>query len=150
MRWVSLLSLAAITACSAAAAVSSPHEAEVVSVTPSTHAIAVSTIFFGCPVETDEKATCFACDVTLHDTEEGGLVAFASHWKHDLKPWDGRDRLQVTVSGEVADTKFTAAVQTEEAAAGLFGEAETWCAERGKGNYHLLKNEIDTAFGGAE
>lgn len=150
MRWAFPPLLAAIAACSAAAGVSSPHEAEVVSVTPSTHAIATSTIFFGCPIATEERATCFACDVTLHDTDEGGLVAFASHWKHDLKPWDGRDTLQVTVSGEVADTKFTADVQTVEAATALFGEAETWCAGRGKGNYHLLKNEIDTAFGGAE
>lgn len=150
MRFGLVSLLLAAAACGASATVTSPHEQEIVSRTPASHAIAASTIFFGCPKEEAEEARCYACDVTLHDRDDGTLVAYASHWDHKLKPWEGRESLQVSVSAEVADTKFTADEQTAEAAHRLFGEAETWCAGRGKGNYHLLKNEIDTAFGGAE
>ena len=143
-------SVMALAACGASAAVSSEHEAEVVGATPVSQAIAASTIFIGCPTESAEEAMCQACDVTLHDTEEGGLVAFASHWEHKLKPWEGREGLQVTVSGELGNRKFEAGVQDAAAATELFGEAEAWCAERAAGNYHLLKNDIDTEFGGAE
>ena len=150
MRLVPASLVLALAACGASASVTSPHEAEVVGVTPVSHAIAASTIFIGCPVERAEEAQCRACDVTLHDTDEGGLVAYASHWNHKLKPWDGHEGLKVTVSGELADTKFEASVQDAATATELFGEAEAWCAERVSGSYYLLKNDIDTEFGGAE
>lgn len=146
--WLPLLFAA--TACGAAAAPSSVHEAEIVSVTPTQNAVAASTRFLGCPVEDEERARCYACDVRMHDKGEEGLLAYASHWEHDLKPWDDRDGLQVSVSGEVAETTFERSERTAEAARALFAEAEAWCEGRGTGSYHLLKNDIDTVFGGAE
>lgn len=150
MRLVSAVFCFLVAACGASASITSPHEEEVVSATPSKYAIAASVIFLGCPKEAEDIAKCFACDVTLHDTDEGGLVAYASHWEHELKPWENRDSLQVSVSGEVANTKYEASRQTKDAAMELFETAEAWCSLRGKGSYHLLKNDIDTEFGGAE
>jgi len=101
-------------------------------------------------VETAEKAQCYACDVTLHEKGEEGVLAYATHWEHDLKRRDGHEGLKVAVTGEVAAETFTADKRSPGAAKALFAEAEAWCTARGEGRYHLLKNEINTVFGGAE
>ncbi|MCI4644051.1 MAG: hypothetical protein MRY64_04640 [Hyphomonadaceae bacterium] len=140
--------LGALAACGSG--LDSVHEAETVSFTPSANAVAAYSRFLGCPEEREDYARCHACDVSVHDKGEEGLVAYFSHWEHELKPWEGRDTLQVSISGEVADEKRTSPERSETAARALFEEGIAWCTVRGPGHDHSLKDEIDTVFGGSE
>lgn len=145
---LSFLPMGALAACGSS--LNSVHEAEVTSFTPSANAVAAFSRFLGCPEEREDYARCYACDATVHDNGEDGLVAYLSHWEHELKPWDGRDGLQVTVSGEVADEKRTSPVRSETAARDLFEDGIAWCTARGPGHDHYLKDEIKAVFGGSE
>ena len=142
------LPIGALAACGNG--LDSVHEAEVASFTPSANAVAAFSRFLGCPEEREDYARCYACDATVHDNGEEGLVAYFSHWEHELKPWDGRDTLQVSVSGEVADEKRTSPERSEAAARALFDEGIAWCTARGAGHDHYLKDEINAVFGGSE
>lgn len=145
---LALLPLGALAACGPG--LDSVHEAEVVERTPTQYAAAAFNRFLGCKEEREDFARCYACDVTVHDEGEEGIVAYFSHWEHELKPWDGYDDLRVTVSGEVADEKRTLPERSELAARGLFEEGIAWCTARGPGHDHYLKDEIKAVFGGSE
>ena len=147
----SLLAILPVGALAACGGVSgSAHEAEVVGRTGTERAAASYTRFLGCTVEREDYARCYACDVTVHDAGEEGVIVYATHWEHELKPWEGRDGLMVTISGEVEDSKmgfpFPNAVQARD----MFETGVSWCQSRGPGNDHFLKDEIDTVFGGSE
>lgn len=145
---LAILPLGALAACGPA--LDSVHEAEVVSKTPTENAAAAYNRFLGCEEEREDYARCYACDVTLHDKGDEGVLVYLSHWEHELKPWDGYEALQVSVSGEVEDEKRTLPERSEFAARGLFEEGIVWCTARGPGHDHYLKDEIKAVFGGSE
>ena len=139
----------ALTACGASAGdLSARFEGQVVEHTPTEHAIAASSTFFSCHKSGAEEFMCYACEVTLHDTDEGGLVAYASDYEHTLKPWDEGGEPKISVTGERAYKKFERTGQTSVAAHEIFDSANNWCKGRREGTFHLLKDEIDTYFSG--
>ncbi|MCA8900419.1 MAG: hypothetical protein KDA53_04155 [Hyphomonas sp.] len=143
------ISLVALAACGAAAgALNERFEEEVVSKTPTERAIAASNTFFRCKAGDEADVfMCYACDVTVHDDEDG-ITAYASDYEHKLKPWEPGEEPRVTVTGELDGKKFTNESRTAEAAHAAFAEAKAWCKARGKGKFHPLKDEIDTHFSG--
>ncbi len=145
---LALLPFGALAACGSG--LDSVHEAEVVDRTPTMNAAAAFNRFLGCKEEREDYVRCYACDVTVHDDEDDGIVAYFSHWEHELKPWDGYEGLRVSVSGEVADEKRTSLERSEAAARALFEEGIAWCTARGAGHDHYLKDEIKAVFGGSE
>ena len=140
----------ALSACGASA--SSPNamfEDHVVGNTPTERAIAASSTFYSCRKGKEaEQYWCYACEVTLHDTDEGGLVAYATDYEHMLKPWEDGEAPRISVTGEVGSERFLRDVQTAGAAHEMFDAANAWCKGRRKGSFHLLKDEIDTYFAG--
>ena len=150
MRLAAGLLLACLAACGASA--SSPSgmfEDHVVGNTPTERAIAASSTFFSCRKGKEaDQYWCYACEVTLHGTDEGALVAYASDYEHMLKPWEAGEAPRISVTGEVSNEKFESSDFSAAAAHRIFGEANAWCKGRRKGSFHLLKDEIDTYFSG--
>jgi len=150
MRVAAGLPAMALAACGASAgSPSAMFEDYVVNHTPTEYAMAASSTFFRCRAgkEADEY-WCYACEVTVHETDEGGLVAYASDYEHELKPWEEGGPPKISVTGEVGDEKFTSDQQSAAEARRIFDEANAWCKARRKGTFHLLKDEIDTHFSG--
>ena len=149
MRLTSGLLLVPVVACGASAGnPSAMFEDQVVDHTPTEHAIAAANTFFSCRKAGAEEYMCYACEVTLHDTDEGGLVAYASDYEHTLKPWDEGGAPRISITGERGYKKFERDVQTAPAAHEIFNAANDWCKGRGKGSFHPVKDGIDTYFSG--
>lgn len=139
-----------VSACGASAgSPSAMFKEQVVSHTPTERAIAASSTFFSCRGDGEkDRYVCYACEVTLHDRDEGGLVAYASDYEHTLKPWEEGGPPKISITGERAFKKFEQAEASAPAAHEIFDAANDWCKGRRKGSFHLLKDEIDTYFAG--
>ena len=150
MRLAAGLLLTPLAACGAlAGSPSAMFEEHVVDHTPIQHAIAASNTFFSCRHgKKAEQYMCDACEVTLHDTDEGGLVAYATDYEHTLEPWEPGEAPRISITGETGDERFESDTQSAASAHDLFDSANAWCKGRRKGSFHLLKDEIDTYFSG--
>jgi hypothetical protein len=139
-----------LAACSASAdSPSAAFEDHVVSHTPTERAIAASSTFFNCRNGKEaEQYWCYACEVTLHDADKSGLVAYASDYEHMLEPWEAGEASRISVTGEVGTAKFESDAFDAASAHRIFDEANAWCKGRRKGSFHLLKDEVDTYFSG--
>ena len=122
---------------------------QVVKHTPTEYAMAASSTFFNCRNGKEaQEYMCYACEVTLHEKDDGTLVAYASDYEHKLKPWEEGGEPRITVTGERGSEKFTSDEASAAEAHKMFDAANAWCKGRGKGSFHLLKDEIDTYFSG--
>ena len=151
MRLAGGLLFAAVAACGASASgPSAMFEADVVDHTPTERAMAASSTFFNCRKGKEaEQYMCYACEVTVHDADEDGLVAYATDFEHMLEPWEPGESPRISVTGERGSESFTSGERTAAAAHRIFDEANAWCkARQKKGTFHLLKDEIDTYFSG--
>ena len=135
----------AVSACSRA---SEPAlVAQIVKATPTKYAVAASTRFLSCKADAPHMM-CTACDVTQHDNGADGIMTYATHWHHKLKPsTDKPSGYALSVTGELGQKKFTSSERSLQVAQDLFAQGEKWCAARGKGVYHKLKDEMTSIYG---
>lgn len=155
MRFALALSALGLVACGSAGAdnVMSEFKEQAVTVTPVKNAIASSNTFYFCKAHPSERfdLLCEACDVSLHDDVDDagkviGMKAWATHYYHELKPWNEGEAPRITTSGERADEKFIALEPTAIAARTIFNEANAWCQARREGEFLVRKDEVDAFF----
>ncbi|MEM9055108.1 MAG: hypothetical protein AAGB16_07270, partial [Pseudomonadota bacterium] len=113
------------------------YKEQAINVTPIQNAIASSNTFYFCKAHPSKQfdILCEACDVSLHDDvdEAGnvvGMKAWATHYYHELKPWNEGEAPRITTTGERADEKFVASEPAAAAAHIIFEKANTWCQVR--------------------
>jgi len=155
VRAVVPLSALGLAACGFASTGMGEYRKQVVNSTPVTNAVASSNTFYFCrAVETEDyDILCEACDVSLHDDvdEEGRitrLTAWATHYYHELKPWNDGERPRISTSGERGYEKFVADAPDAASARDLFDEANAWCKDRRRGKFRVRLDEIDALFEG--
>ena len=148
-----LASLFSLCACAEAQDPFAEFKTDAVNATPTSRAVAASNTFYFCnehPEPDRYTILCEACDVTLHRRKSGqsqdGLVVYASHVRHDLRPRDDNPRPRLSRTGDVASETYRSETASVEDAKRLFSEANDWCQSRQKGEFVILKNEIETTF----
>lgn len=148
-----LASLFSLCACAQAQDPFAEFKTDAVNATPISRAVAASNTFYFCkehPESDRYSVLCEACDVTLHggktSQSQDGLVVYASHVRHDLRPRDDNPRPRLSRSGDVASETYRSETAFVEDAKRLFSEANAWCQSRQEGEFVILKNEIETTF----
>lgn len=142
----------------------SDFKAQAVGHSPLVREIAASNTFYRCSEHPDADAydgLCEACDVGLYadkdlpatadpdqDAPIVGLKVFATHFYHEYKPWGDNPNPRISSTGERGTKTFRTSEVNALAARDLFEQANAWCQERRKGEFLVLKDEIDTYFAG--
>lgn len=154
--WLALSALG-LAACGPAGAdaAMADFKQQAVTNTPITNAVASSNTFYFCKAATGEEydILCETCDVSLHDdVNDAGdvtrVTAWATHYYHELKPWEDGDTPRISTSGERAYEKFVADAPDSAAARRLFDDANAWCQGRRSGEFLVRKDEIDARLNG--
>lgn len=159
----SAFSLAAIlpVACAGANADSAwdAHKDVALSVSPLVREIAASDTFLGCKAHPNSdrfEAICDVCNVDFYgdkdlpfnadpDTDASivGVKGWATHFYHEIERDPADNVLRVVVTGERDSEKFATTDLNADAIQSLFDDANAWCQARGKGEFRLLKYDID-------
>ncbi|NNE58142.1 MAG: hypothetical protein HKN36_08550 [Hellea sp.] len=134
-----------ITACGSSE-VEDPRNAMIMELTPTEVPVAAAYVFMGCEDPVDDVMMCQACDVTVHDDGEKGALAYAAHWKHELRA-EGEKGWRNLSSGELADKSFASPERSIKSAAEVFELAQSWCQVRSDKKLKIIKNELTTQFG---
>jgi len=134
-----------VTACGSSTA-EDPRNAMIMELTPTEIPLAAAYVFMGCDDPVDDIMVCQACDVTVHDNGEKGALAYATHWKHELRA-EGEKGWRNLSSGELAYKSFTNPEHSLRSATEVFELAQSWCQVRSDKKLKVLKNELKTKFG---
>lgn len=166
MSYLSTLPALGLVACSNAvpAGAMLDWKDQAVNASPLVRQIAASNTFYFCdrhPEPERYDAICEACDVDLFvdkdlpvtaDPDQAapivGLKVFATHFYHEYKPWGDDPKPRISVSGERASQTFRTKEVSAAAARDFFDQGNAWCRGRRDGEFHVLKDEIETYFSG--
>ncbi|MEM9055722.1 MAG: hypothetical protein AAGB16_10395 [Pseudomonadota bacterium] len=137
---------------------------QAVNASPLVREVAASNTFFFCndhPEPDRYHALCEACEVNLFpdkdlpfradpDTDAPivGVKGWATHYYHEYKPWGDDPKPRISATGERATKKFETKELTVEAVQTLFEDANMWCRARRKGEFLILKDEIESFIEG--
>ncbi len=157
MRAVLALSALGLAACGSAGADADmdAYRQQAINNTPVKNAVASSNTFFFCKAAASDAydILCETCDVSVHDDvdTDGAITrvtAWATHYYHELKPWNEGEAPRISTTGERDYEKFVADAPDAKSARALFETANRWCQDRRAGDFLIRKDEIDTLFEG--
>lgn len=162
MRLSFVLAATVLTACVGANADAAwdAHKEVALDVSPLNREIAASDTFLGCKAHPEREkfeAICDVCNVDFYadkdlpfnadpDTEAPvvGMKGWATHFYHEIERDAEDDVLRVAITGERASEKFATRELNGDTVQALFDEANAWCQARGRGEFRVLKNDIES------